>query len=97
MNKYEAMFIFKPDLPEEKLSKEIKSLERSIKTRGKGEIKHEILGKKTFAYEVQKYNEGVYVNYQFSAEPLSIVKIKEALKHKEDILRFMILVKEKEK
>ena len=97
MNKYEAMFIFKPDLAEEKFTKEVKSIERSIKTRGKGEIKHEILGKKTLAYEIQKYNEGVYVNYQFSAEPLSIAKIKDALKHKEDILRFMILVKEKEK
>ena len=97
MNTYEAMFIFKPDLAEEKFTKEVKSIERSIKTRGKGEIKHEILGKKTLAYEIKKYNEGVYVNYQFSAEPLSIAKIKDALKHKEDILRFMILVKEREK
>lgn len=95
MNNYEAMFIFKPDIDEEKLEKEIKSIERTIKTRGKGEVKFSNLGKKTFAYEVKKYREGIYVNYLFTAQPLSITKIKEALKHKADILRFMILVKEK--
>ena len=93
MNSYEAMFIFKPDIEEEKLEKEIKSVERAIKTRGKGEVKFSNLGKKTLAYEVKKYREGVYINYIFTAQPLSITKIKEALKHKTDILRFMILVK----
>ena len=93
MNSYEAMFIFKPDIDEEKLDKEIKSVERAIKTRGKGEVKSSNLGKKTLAYEVKKYREGIYINYVFTAQPLSITKIKEALKHKTDILRFMILVK----
>jgi len=95
MNNYEAMFIFKPDVDEEKLEKEVKSIEKTIKTRGKGEVKISNLGKKTFAYEVKKYREGIYINYVFSAQPLSITKIKEALKHKSDILRFMILAKGK--
>jgi small subunit ribosomal protein S6 len=95
MNSYEAMFIFKPDIDEEELEKEIKSVERTIKTRGKGEVKFSNLGKKTLAYEVMKCREGIYVNYLFTAQPLSITKIKEALKHKTDILRFMILAKGK--
>jgi small subunit ribosomal protein S6 len=95
MNKYEAMFIFKPDIDEEKLDKEIKSVEKTIKTRGKGEVKFSNLGRKTMAYEVEKCREGIYVNYLFTAQPLSITKIKEALKHKADILRFIILAKGK--
>ena len=95
MNSYEAMFIFKPDIDEEKLEKEIKSVEKVIKTRGKGEVKSINLGKKTLAYEVKKYREGIYINYVFTAQSLSIKKIKEALKHKTDILRFMILGKGK--
>lgn len=93
MNSYEAMFIFRPDLDEESLEKEMKSVERTIKTRGKGEVKFSNLGKKTLAYEVKKFREGIYVNYVFTAQPLGIAKIKEALKHKDDILRFIILVK----
>jgi small subunit ribosomal protein S6 len=86
MNNYEAMFIFKPDIDEEKLDKEIN---------GKGEVKFSTLGKKTMAYEVKKFREGIYVNYLFTAEPLGIAKIKEALKHESDILRFMILIRGK--
>ena len=92
MKNYEAMFIFKPTIEEEKLEKEIKSIERAIKTRGKGEVKHDSLGKKTLAYPIKKFNEGVYINYKFTAQPLAITKIKDALKHKESILRFVILV-----
>lgn len=91
MKNYEAMFIFKPTLEEEKLEKEIKSVERAIKTRGKGEVKYSNLGKKVFAYPIKKFNEGVYINYTFTAETVAIAKIKEALKHKESILRFMVL------
>jgi small subunit ribosomal protein S6 len=95
MNNYEAMFIFKPDIDEEKLDKEIKSVEETIKNNGKGEVKFSTLGKKTMAYEVKKFREGIYVNYLFTAEPLGIAKIKEALKHESDILRFMILIRGK--
>ncbi len=93
MRNYEAMFIFDADLSDEKLEKEIKSIERSIKTRGKGTIRHDNLGKKTLAYPIKKKNEGTFINYIFTAEPDSIAKIKDYLKHKEAILRFMILFK----
>lgn len=95
MRSYEAMFIFNPNISEEKLEKEITSVKRAIKTRGKGDVKFDTLGKKTLAYPIEKFSEGIYVNYQFTAQPLAISKIKEALRHKENILRFMILVEEK--
>ncbi|MGB3479816.1 MAG: 30S ribosomal protein S6 [bacterium] len=97
MNNYEAMFIFKPNIDEEKLEKEMKSVEQAIKINAKGEVKYDNLGKKTMAYEVKKFKEGVYVNYVFTAQPLAIREIKETLKHKDDILRFMFLVKGRKK
>ena len=97
MRNYEAMFIFNPGVNEEKLEKEIKSVEKTIKTHGKGEVKFDNLGKKTLAYSIRKFNEGVYVNYQFTAQPLAITKIKNALKHKEDILRFIVFLGGKKK
>jgi len=93
MRNYEAMFIFRPDIAEEKLGKEIKSVEKAIKTHGKGDVKFANLGKKSFAFPIEKFNEGVYVNYEFTAQPLTMPKIKEALKHKESILRLLILLK----
>ena len=97
MRNYEAMFIFKPTVSEETLEKEVANVKRAIKTRGKGDVKFDNLGKKALAYPIAKCNEGIYVNYQFTAQPLAIAKIKEALRHKENILRFMILVEEEKK
>jgi small subunit ribosomal protein S6 len=95
MKNYEAMFIFKPSVAEEKLEKEIKSVERAIKTQGRGEVRFDIFGKKVLAYPIKKCNEGIYVNYLFTAQAVAIVKIKESLKHKDNILRFMIFEREK--
>jgi small subunit ribosomal protein S6 len=93
MNHYEAIFIFRPDIEEEKLDKEMKSIKRSIKTHGKGDVQFTNLGKKTLAYSISKCDEGVYVNYEFTAQPTSIAKIKKSFKHRESILRILILVK----
>lgn len=97
MRDYEAMFIFHPELTEEKLEQSVKSVENIIKSEAKGRLQTESLGKKTLAYPVRKLNEGYYVNYDFEALPVAIEKIKEELKHSEDILRFMIFAKDSKK
>ena len=94
MRNYEAMFIFKPDLEGEDLEKVITHIEKVIIKQGKGEAKYDNLGKRTLAYPIHKQREGVYVNYLFSAEPLSIAKIKDALQHDESIMRFIVFAKE---
>ena len=97
MRDYEAMFIFHPELTEEKLDQSVKAVEKIIKSEVKGRLETENLGKKTLAYPIKKLNEGYYVNYDFEALPAAIDKIKEELKHSEDILRFMIFVKDSKK
>lgn len=94
MRNYEAMFIFHPDLTDEKVEQSVQSVEKIIKGNTKGELKTENLGKKTLAYPIRKLNEGYYVNYVFEALPVAIDKIKAELKHSEDILRFIIFVKD---
>lgn len=97
MRNYEAMFIFNPELSEEKLEESIKAVEKIIKDNAKGRLNTENLGKKTLAYPVKKSNEGYYVNYDFEAPPAAISKIKEELKHSEEILRFIVFVKDVKK
>ena len=97
MRNYEAMFIFHPELTEEKLDESIKSVEKIIKENAKGRLQTENLGKKTLAYPINKQNEGYYVNYDFDAPPAAISKIKEELKHSEEILRFIVFLKDLKK
>ena len=93
MKNYEAMFIFHPDLSDEKMEQGIQMVEKIIKDNAQGQPKTENLGKKTLAYPIRKLNEGYYVNYSFEAQPAAIAKIKEELKHSEDILRFIVFAK----
>lgn len=95
MRNYEAMFIFEPRLREDKLEKEINSVQTIIKKYDTERIDYVNMGKKTLAYPIQKLNEGFYVNYNFQTRPSAITKIKAALKHRKDIIRFMIFLKEK--
>jgi small subunit ribosomal protein S6 len=94
MKNYEAMFILKPDLEGEALDSVITHVGKVISTEGKGTVKSDNLGKKTLAYPINKVKEGVYVNYVFTAEPLSITKIRDALQHDESIMRFMVFAKD---
>lgn len=96
MRNYEAMFIFRPQLEEKTLEKEIEAVERIVKEKSDGKVSFENLGKKTLTYPIEKNNEGYYVNYNFTALPSSIIKIKEDLKHRANIIRFIIFLKEKE-
>ncbi len=97
MRDYEAMCIFKPQLDGEKLDKEINAVEKTIETQGKGNVTYDNWGKRTLAYPIKKFNEGIYVNYQFTALPLSITKIKAAVKHRTNILRLVIFTKGRSK
>lgn len=97
MRDYEAMFIFNPELSEEKLDESIKAVEKIIRDNAKGRLDTENLGKKTLAYPIKKSNEGYYVNYDFEAPPAAIKKIKEELKHSDEILRYIVFTKDAKK
>ncbi len=97
MRNYEAMFIFHPGLKDEQLEKEAGAVEEIIKTSGAGTVRHHLLGKKVLAYPVEKQKEGYYVNYEFSISPDKIESIKDKLKHRSNVLRFMIIFREKKR
>lgn len=95
MRKYEAMFLFSPKVEDDKIEKEIKTVEKVIKDVGEGTVRADYLGKKTLAYAVAKQNEAHYVCFTFDAKPSAIIAIKQELKHSTTILRSIFFVKEK--
>lgn len=97
MKAYEAMFVFHPDLDEEKLQQSVQAVEKIIRDNTTGELKVEHIGKKTLAYKIKKVNEGYYINCDFEAPPAAIGKIKDDLKHSDEILRYVIFAKDVKK
>jgi small subunit ribosomal protein S6 len=88
------MFIFRADLDEESLEKEVAELAGIIKGQGEGTVTFDKIGTKTLAYPVKKRNEGFFVCYNFHGPATAIVKIKEEIKHRENILRSLFLAKD---
>ena len=68
MNKYESVIIVNPTVDDEKLKSLEKTFTDIINKAGKVE-KVDNLGKRKLAYEVKKNNEGIYLVFNFEAEP----------------------------
>ncbi|MEO0225717.1 MAG: 30S ribosomal protein S6 [candidate division WOR-3 bacterium] len=91
---YEGMILFHPKLEASKLENAISEVEKIIKECTQGSVTTENLGKKSLSFPVKKLNEAFYLLYHFSGDPRSIEKIKEEIKHNENIVRMMFIRKE---
>ena len=92
MNKYEAMFIVKPDLSEDDKNNLFGQI-NDVVTKNSGVITQGAPWgeKKRLVFPIKKYSEGVYYLLNFSSNPLAIKDIRHAYKLNESILRVLIL------
>jgi len=91
MNKYEAMFIVKPDLSEEDKNSLFQQI-NDIVAKHKGNVTQGALWseKKRLFFPIKKYLEGIYYLMSFSINPLAIKDLTHAYKLNENILRVLI-------
>lgn len=91
MNKYEAMFIIKPDLSEDDKKGLFSQIGEAI-TKNSGSILSADIWteKKRLYFTINKYAEGTYYLVSFNAPPLVINDIRRAYKLNENILRVLI-------
>lgn len=91
MDRYEGMFIFRPELTKENLSKSLSQVQELLeKNNGSmGEVKE--WGKQRLAYPIAKCKEGVYYLVTFNIVPGAIAAIRRAFSLNESILRSLIV------
>jgi small subunit ribosomal protein S6 len=89
MRVYEELFIVKPDAPEEEVDAYIGQLKELI-TNGKGTVeKADKWGTRKLAYRVSKYNEGIYVLFQFSSSPELVKEIERRMRVTDMVIKFI--------
>ena len=89
MRVYEELFIVKPDAPEEEVDAYIGQIKELI-ANGKGTVdKADKWGTRKLAYRVQKYNEGVYVLFQFSSSPELVKEIERRMRVTDMVIKFI--------
>lgn len=95
MGTYEALFIIKPDLSKEEQDKVVEFIHNEI-AKENGQLKEtKALEKKTLAYDIKKYKEGIYYLIYFEAPSNVIKALNHAYKLNNSILRNLILNKGK--
>ena len=89
MRIYEALFIIKPDVPDEELDQRVEALRAHLVSHGATVDKVDKWGKRKLAYKVDKYREGSYVFFQFSAEPEIVKEFERRLRVSDIVLKFL--------
>jgi small subunit ribosomal protein S6 len=91
MNKYEAMFIVKPDLSEEDKKTLLNQIsDVVVKHNGNALSLNVWADKRKLYFPIRKYREGTYYLLNFTIAPLSVREISHAYRLNENILRFVI-------
>lgn len=91
MNKYEAMFIIKPELSEEEKKTLFSQIAEAITKHG-GEISAAAIWseRRKFFFPIKKLIEGIYYLVAFTLPPLAIKDIRNTYNLNENILRVLI-------
>jgi small subunit ribosomal protein S6 len=86
---YEELFIVKPDAPDEEVDALVEQLRTQLTTLGATVDKIDKWGKRRLAYKVDKYREGTYVLFQFTAEPAAVHEFERRLRVADLVLKFL--------
>jgi small subunit ribosomal protein S6 len=89
MRIYEELFIVKPDAPEEEVDAFVEQLKTQLTSAGATVDKVEKWGKRRLAYRVDKYREGSYVLFQFTAAPETVKEFERRLRVADTVLKFI--------
>ena len=91
MNKYEIMFIVRPDMEEADIRKTAESMKKVL-TDGKAKIIEEkAMGQRELAYEIKKFNTGYYFLYIVEASKETQQEFNRVARINENIIRHLIV------
>jgi len=89
MRKYEVMYILRPELEQEAIQAAVEKFQGIIQNGG--EItKHDVMGKRRLAYEINKIRDGIYVLVNFTATPEVVAELERILKISDEVIRYLI-------
>lgn len=91
MNRYELMYILKPDLGEEQLTSDIERFNEIIVKENGTIEKTEKWGRRKLSYEIDGHSEGFYTVVTFTAPGDVANEMTRLLRISEDVMRSMVV------
>ena len=97
MNKYEIMFIVRPDMEEAEIKKTADAMKKVLTDKKAKVIEEKAMGQRELAYEIRKFNTGYYDLFVVEANADAEQEFSRVARINESLLRHLIVkVDEKE-
>ncbi|REE56359.1 SSU ribosomal protein S6P [Paenibacillus taihuensis] len=89
MRKYEVMYIIRPDVEQEAVQAITEKFQAIIGNGGEI-IKHDVIGKRRLAYEINKIRDGIYVLVNFNGTNEVVAELDRVMKITDEVIRCLI-------
>ena len=91
MNKYEIMFIVKPDLEETAIKNEAESLKKVLTNLEAKIVEEKAMGQRELAYEINKFKTGYYYLFVVEATAEAVSEFDRVARINESLLRHIVV------
>ncbi len=91
MNKYEIMFIVKPDLEEAEIKKTVDNMKKVLTDNGAKVLEEKSMGQKDLAYEMNKYKTGFYYLFIVENAKEATKEFSRVARINENIIRHIVI------
>jgi small subunit ribosomal protein S6 len=89
MQTYESIFIIRPNLTEEEVTKVVEKMKSMVEKSGGTLLQSENWGKRKLAYEVEKEKKGTYVVFRFNGDGKIINALEHNYRMEDAIIKFL--------
>lgn len=94
MNKYEIMYIIRPNIEDEAKKALVERFDGIITNNGGEIVESKDWGKRRLAYEINDFRDGYYWLMKVNGEPIVVEEFSRLAKISEDIIRHIVIKEE---
>ena len=91
MNKYEIMFVVRPDMEEAEIKKTADDMKKVLTDAKANIIEEKTMGQRELAYEINKFTTGYYFLYVLEADSKTEQEFNRVARINENLLRHIIV------
>ena len=91
MNKYEVMFIVRPDMEEAEIKKTAEDMKKVLTDNKAKLLEEKPLGQKELAYEINKFKTGYYYLYVVESDSAAVNEFDRVARINESLLRHLVV------
>ena len=91
MNKYEIMFIVRPDMEEAEIKKTAEEMKKVLTDKGAKALEEKQMGQRELAYEINKFKTGYYYLYVVEANAEAVKEFDRVARINESLLRHLVV------